>query len=83
MWLLGLHQEDAADSGGGSGLGGAAKVRSLTVAKNRDGHLDSYFDDFLREEGLYEEVTSIAWKRVLAWQVSEAMKLDSGWGCWR
>ena len=30
--------------------------------------------DFLRDEGLYEEVTSVAWKRVLSWQVGEAMK---------
>lgn len=44
------------------------------MAKNRNRHLGSYFDDFLREEELYEEVASVAWKRVLAWQMSEAMK---------
>src|ERR1700688_1846611 len=33
-------------------------------------------DDFLVEEGIYEEVSSIAWKRVLSWEVSEAMKKE-------
>jgi antitoxin HicB len=31
-------------------------------------------DEFLRSEGLYEEVTTLAWKRVLSWEVTEAMK---------
>jgi hypothetical protein len=33
--------------------------------------MGSSFDAFL-----VEEVTSIAWKRVLSWQVSEAMKKE-------
>jgi antitoxin HicB len=37
-------------------------------------HSGSSFDDFLEEEGLWEEVEAIAVKRVLAWQLSEAMK---------
>lgn len=44
------------------------------MTRNRNRHPGSSFDDFLREEGLYEEVTSVAWKRMLSWQVSEAMK---------
>jgi len=36
--------------------------------------IGSKFDDFLKEEGTYEEVQSIAIKRVLAWQIEEAMK---------
>jgi len=36
----------------------------------------SSFDEFLRTEGLYEEVTTLAWKRVLSWEVSEAMKKE-------
>jgi hypothetical protein len=28
------------------------------------------------EEGIYEEVTSVAWKRVLSWEVTEAMKKE-------
>ncbi len=34
----------------------------------------SDFDDFLREEGILEEVTARAHKRLLALQISEAMK---------
>ncbi|HEX4293084.1 MAG TPA: hypothetical protein VHZ29_03025 [Rhizomicrobium sp.] len=37
-------------------------------------HLGSKFDDFLAEEGLLEEVTATAMKRVLAWQIAQAMK---------
>ena len=32
------------------------------------------FDDWLKEEGLHEEVTTAAIKRVLAWQLEQAMK---------
>jgi antitoxin HicB len=34
----------------------------------------SRFDDFLEEEGLLAEAEAVAIKRVLAWQVAEAMK---------
>ena len=37
-------------------------------------HIGSDFDDFLKEEGLQEEVTAAAIKRVIAWQLAEAMK---------
>ena len=42
-----------------------------TMSRNR--HLGSPFDDFLREYGLLEEVDAAAIKRVLAWQLHEAM----------
>jgi antitoxin HicB len=35
-------------------------------------HIGSSFDDFLKEDGIYEEVTAIAVKRVLAWQIEQA-----------
>ena len=35
-------------------------------------HLGSDFDDFLREEGLLDEAETVASKRVLAYQISEA-----------
>ena len=35
-------------------------------------HGGSDFDDFLAEEALLEEVTAIALKRVIAWQLEEA-----------
>ena len=37
-------------------------------------NLGSSFDSWLREEGIYEEVTSTAIKRVLARQLEAAMK---------
>lgn len=42
------------------------------TARNR--HIGSSLDDFLAEEGLLEEVSAVAIKRVVAWQISEAMK---------
>lgn len=38
-----------------------------------DPHLGSDFDDFLSEQGLLEEVSATALKRVIAWQIAEAM----------
>jgi len=42
------------------------------VADNR--HIGSSLEDFLAEEGILEEATAVAVKRVVAWQVAEAMK---------
>ena len=40
---------------------------------NENPALGSSFDDFLKDEGVYEETTAIAVKRVLAWQLEQAM----------
>jgi predicted XRE-type DNA-binding protein len=37
-------------------------------------HLGSGIDDFLKEEGIFEEVQAQAIKEVVAWQLAEAMK---------
>ena len=37
-------------------------------------HIGSNFDDFLREEGLLAQVEAVAIKRVLAYQIAQAMK---------
>ena len=37
-------------------------------------HIGSRFDDFLREEGIYEETTAVAIKRVLARQITREME---------
>lgn len=37
-------------------------------------HIGSDFDEFLEEEGLREEVTAAAIKRVIAWQLAQAMR---------
>ena len=42
--------------------------------KARNKRIGSSFDDFLKEEGIYDEAVTHAIKRVLAWQLTEAMK---------
>ena len=37
-------------------------------------HSGSSLDSFLEEEGILDEVQAVAIKRVIAWQLSEAMK---------
>jgi predicted XRE-type DNA-binding protein len=40
-------------------------------------HIGSTLDDFLKEEGTFEDATNYAVKRVLAWQVEKEMR-DQG-----
>ncbi len=40
-------------------------------------HVGSSFDDFLQEDGLPEEAAAVASKRVHAWQITEAMKIQN------
>ncbi len=40
----------------------------------KKGRIGSSFEDFLREEGTYDETTASAVKRVLAWQLEQAME---------
>lgn len=42
--------------------------------KNRKSHTGSSLDDFLKKEGIFEEVQAQAIKEVVAWQLDEAMK---------
>ena len=37
-------------------------------------HMGSSIDDFLKEEGIFEEAQAQAVKEVVAWQLEEAMK---------
>lgn len=48
----------------------------MNAAKNSKGvnHTGSTFDSFLEEEGIREEVEAVAIKRVLAWQLAQAMR---------
>jgi antitoxin HicB len=48
----------------------------MKLRKNRKriDHSGSTFDSFLEEEGIREEVEAVAIKRVLAWQLSQAME---------
>jgi antitoxin HicB len=47
------------------------KVRK---SKKRTDHSGSTFDRFLEQEGIREEVEAVAIKRVLAWQLEQAMQ---------
>jgi hypothetical protein len=44
------------------------------MADRREKNIGSSFDSWLREEGIYEEVSATVIKRVLARQVEAAMK---------
>jgi predicted XRE-type DNA-binding protein len=48
----------------------------MKLRKSRKGtdHSGSSFDSFLEEEGIREEVEAVAIKRVLAWQLEQAMR---------
>ncbi len=44
------------------------------VAKNK--HVGSDFEDFLRDEGILEEATAVAIKRVIAYQLQKQMEQE-------
>jgi antitoxin HicB len=44
------------------------------MTKKTKGHIGSSFDDFLKESGIYEEVTARAIKRVIARQLDALMQ---------
>jgi DNA-binding Xre family transcriptional regulator len=46
----------------------------MKKAREKNPHRGSTFKSFLEEEGILEEVTTAAVKRVLAWQLGELMK---------
>jgi antitoxin HicB len=74
LLLHAIHQENAKDAGCRSGIGDKAKKGGHMKKKGRVG---SSFDDFLQQEGIYEEVTARAIKRVIARQLDALME-DQG-----
>ncbi len=44
--------------------------------RKKNPHIGSSFDDFLKEDGIYEEVTAVAVKRSLAMELEKAMKVQ-------
>ena len=42
--------------------------------KQRKNHMGASIDDFLKEEGIFEEAQAQAVKEVVAWQLDEAMR---------
>lgn len=52
-------------------------IKSLKKMENqmsKSKHIGSDFDDFLKEEGIYQECTAEAIKRVVAFQLEQEMK---------
>jgi antitoxin HicB len=48
------------------------------VAKSeKNPYRGTLVDDWLKEEGIFEDVTQTAIKEVLAWQLAEAMKAEN------
>jgi antitoxin HicB len=47
------------------------------MTRKKKGRIGSSFDDFLKEEGIYEEVTAVAIKRVIARQL-DVLMTDQG-----
>jgi hypothetical protein len=69
-----FHQENAKDAEVGPGLGIEAKEGADNMgARKKKGRIGSSFNDFLKDEGLNQEASAVAIKRVLAWQLENAM----------
>ena len=46
----------------------------MTKRISKRGGIGAAFDDYLKEEGTYEATQAVAIKRVLAWQIEQAMR---------
>ena len=46
----------------------------MTKRKTINPHVGSSLDDFMKEEGFFEEASTQAIKEVIAWQLAEEMK---------
>ena len=49
-------------------------MKKAKSAKRASRHVGSNFEDFLQDEGRLEESTALALKRVLAWEIQQAME---------
>jgi antitoxin HicB len=66
-----IHQEDARHSGRRPEV--SPQTHEGATAMSRK-HMGSSIDNFLKEEGIFEETQAQAIKEVVAWQLAEAMK---------
>ena len=48
----------------------------MKTVKSKNKNMGSNFDDYLKEEGIYEECRAIALKRVISYQLADAMKTN-------
>ena len=44
------------------------------MTKRKNPHVGGLFEDWLKEEGLFEATTNAAIKKVVAWQIEQAMQ---------
>ncbi|MHB8653592.1 MAG: Fis family transcriptional regulator [Terriglobia bacterium] len=66
-----FYQEVKKNAGRGLGISPEATKGVGAMSKK---HLGSSVDDFLKQEGIFEEAQAQAIKEVVAWQLAKAMK---------
>jgi antitoxin HicB len=44
------------------------------MKKRKNPHIGGLFEDWLKEEGIYESATNASIKKVVAWQIEQAMQ---------
>ena len=69
-----FHQEESENAQTRSGFDTAALEKTTECIMKRNPHVGSDFDDFLREEKIFDEAQAVAVKRVLAFQLEQSMK---------
>ena len=47
------------------------------MTKRKNPHIGGLFEDWLKEEGIYEETTNASIKKVMAWQIEQAMQAQN------
>jgi predicted XRE-type DNA-binding protein len=50
------------------------EIAQVARVKRKNPHVGSDFEDYLDEKGSLDESTALALKRVLAWEIAQAMK---------
>jgi antitoxin HicB len=71
-----LYQENPEDTGGRPCYSSRTYEGdfAMTKRKTKNPRIGSSLDDFMKEEGLFEEASTQAIKEVIAWQLAEEMK---------
>jgi DNA-binding Xre family transcriptional regulator len=47
------------------------------MTKRKNSHIGGLFEDWLKEEGIYEDTTNASIKKVVAWQIEQAMQAQN------
>ena len=74
LLLHGFHQKNAKDAAERPEIGDQTNEGSKTMKKRKNRHIGGRFEDWLKEEGIYEETTNASIKKVVAWQIEQAMQ---------